>query len=86
MYSARFGKDVIVTDHAKDRMAERNIDEARLSDLIETGDIHRADVAHVFIHKHFPDRHDNLMCAAAVEEDHLVIKTVMIDWTLRGQT
>ena len=39
MHSARFGKDVIVTDHAKERMAERNIDEAELSDLIETGDI-----------------------------------------------
>lgn len=86
MHSMRFGKDVVVTDHARDRMSERNIDDSVLRDLIETGTIRRMDLEHLFIFKRYPDRHDNLMCAAAVEEDHLVIKTVMVNWTLREQT
>ena len=86
MYSKRFGKDVVVTDHARKRMSERNIDASILNGLIETWSIRRMDLEHLFIYKQYPDRHDNLMCAAAVEEDHLVIKTVMIRWTLREQT
>ena len=56
------------------------------SDLIETGETRRMDAERLFIFKRYPDRHDNLMCAAAVEEDRLVIKTVMVGWTLREQT
>jgi hypothetical protein len=86
MHSARFGKAVVITDHARARMAERGIDETMLSDLIETGDLKRIDDQHLFVHKHFAARHDNLVCAAAVEEEFLVIKTVMVNWTLREQT
>jgi len=54
MYSKRFGKAIIVTNHARARMAERNVDELAL------------------------------VCAAAVEESQLVIKTVMVNWVFRG--
>jgi len=40
----------------------------------------------VFLTHDFPDRHDNLVCAAAVEEDRLVIKTIMVGWLLREPT
>lgn len=85
MYSERFGKDIIVTNHARQRMAEREISEAVLLDIIETGEVLRVDHQHVFLFKPIPARHDNLACVAAVEEAQLVVKTVMVDWTLRRQ-
>ena len=85
MFSARFNKAVIVTNHARERMAERDIDEATLLDVIETGEIKPLSLEHLFVFKQVPGRRDNLVCAAAVEEDHLVIKTVLVNWTLREQ-
>jgi len=86
MYSARFAKEIIVTEHARARMADRDIDEPMLADLIETGNLRRIDDKYMFLFKHFSARNDNLVCAAAVEEDRLVVKTVMINWTLREPT
>jgi hypothetical protein len=83
--SVRFGKDVIVTNHARERMVERAIDDATLLDLIEGGDIRRLDQEHLFIFKQIEGRRDNLVCAAAVEEACLVIKTVLVNWMLREQ-
>ena len=85
MFSARFNKAVIVTNHARERMAERDIDEATLLDVIETGEIKPLSLEHLFVFKQVPGRRDNLVCAAAVEEYHLVIKTVLVNWTLREQ-
>ncbi len=67
-------------------MSERGINDAMLEVLLETGNLKRMGGEYLFIFKHFPDRHDNLVCAAAVEEDYLVIKTVMVGWSLREQT
>ncbi|MBI4290601.1 MAG: DUF4258 domain-containing protein [Betaproteobacteria bacterium] len=77
MLSGRFGKLVIITDHARRRMAERNISEAQLLDLIETGDVRYKDAARLWIAKSFPEREDNLVCAVAVLDAALVVKTVM---------
>ncbi len=66
-------------------MAERGVESA-LADLVETGRLRRIDQEHLFIFKRFAGRHDNLVCAAAVEEESLVIKTVMVNWSLREQT
>jgi hypothetical protein len=85
MYSRRFGKAIIVTQHARARMAERNVDDSALLEVIETGDLTRADQNHLFLFKRLDGRRDNLICAAAVEESHLVIKTVMVNWVFRGQ-
>ncbi|MGQ0544298.1 MAG: DUF4258 domain-containing protein [Betaproteobacteria bacterium] len=76
----------MVTDHARERMRERSIDEATLLKVIETGEIRRSDAQHLFIFKPIESRHDNLACAAAVEEDHLVVKTVMTNWRLLEQS
>ena len=58
-------------------MAERSIDEACLLDLIETGETKYKDETRLWIFKSYADRDDNLICAAAVLELVLVIKTVM---------
>jgi hypothetical protein len=39
MFSGRFHKAAVVTDHARRRMAERNITDELLLDLIETGEL-----------------------------------------------
>lgn len=75
-----------MTDHARERMVERKVDDALLFELVESGDIMPMDTGHMFIYRHFAGRRDNLVCAAAVEEGSLVIKTVMINWTLRRQS
>lgn len=85
MYSRRFGKSIIVTRHARERMAERAIDEAALVEVIETGEMQRVTQAHVFLFKPLPNRRDNLVCVAAVEEANLIVKTVMVNWSLRSE-
>ena len=51
-------------------------------DLIETGDIKRKSEIHWWFYKDFPERIDNLVCAAVQKGDALIVKTVMIDWQL----
>ena len=77
MFSARFGKPVVTTDHARRRMAARGISEALLLDLIETGEVRYKDETRAYISKHYENRADNLLCVAAVLETALVIKTAM---------
>jgi hypothetical protein len=77
MFSERFGKSVEITDHARDRMAARGIDEALLRDIIEMGEVRHKDETRIWIAKSYADRNDNLLCVAAVLETAVVIKTVM---------
>lgn len=77
MQSNRFEKDVHLSRHARERMYQRAISEALLQDLLETGTIKYKDAAHLWIAKSFDARTDNLICAAVVLEDKLVVKTVM---------
>ena len=77
MFSARFGKPVVITDHARRRMVERHISEALLLDLIETGEVRYKDATRLWIAKRYPERGDNLLCVAAALEHELVVKTVM---------
>ena len=86
MFSARFGKPVVVTDHARRRMAERNVNEALLLDLIETGELRHKDATRIWIAKHYNERDDNLLCAVAVLEDTLVVKTIMHRFTWESGT
>jgi hypothetical protein len=86
MLSARFDKLVVITDHARRRMAERNMDERLLSDLIETGEIRCKDSTRLWIAKEYPERDDNLVCAFAVSEADLIIKTVMHHFSWKSDT
>lgn len=77
MFSDRFQLQVLITRHAQERMTARLIDEALLLDLIETGTVRYKDDAHLWIFKHYENRDDNLLCAAAVIQSALVVKTVL---------
>ena len=80
MHSTRFGLSIVLTEHAKLRMAERKIDEALIVDIIDTGILKDAGRAHYWVYKHFDDRDDNLLCVAAVIENVVVVKTIMNHW------
>lgn len=73
----------MVTRHARLRMAERNIDDALLLNVIDHGETKYRDATHLWAYKAFPERCDNLLCAVLVLEDAIVIKTVMHHFELR---
>ena len=77
MHSERFDRPVQVTAHARARMIERGIENTLLQDLVETGGVHHKDDRRFWIAKWYPQRSDNLVCAAAALESVLVIKTLM---------
>ncbi len=77
MHCHRFERNVHITRHARERMAERRIAENELIDLLETGITRYKDDARLWIAKDVPGRKDNLVCAAVILEDKLVVKTVM---------
>ncbi len=77
MFSERFGKSIVITDHARRRIATRAISEALPIDIIETGEVWYKDETRIWIARHYGDRADNWLCVAAVLETALVIKTVM---------
>ena len=83
MNSRRFGRPVRITRHAAERMRDRGITEELLWDLIETGTVRHKDDIRLWIFKSYPDRDDNLICAAAVLEDEVIIKTVMHHFELK---
>lgn len=77
MFSIRFQRLVVVSTHAKMRMAERNVSSAMLLEVIDSGEARYKDATHLWAFKEFPARHDNLLCAVLVLEDCVVVKTVM---------
>ena len=84
MYSERFGLNVHVTRHARERMVQRTIDDPILDDLLETGETRFRDEVRLWIAKAVPGRDDNLICAAVILEDRLVVKTVMHHFEWQG--
>ncbi|MEO1751992.1 DUF4258 domain-containing protein [Thiofaba sp. EF100] len=81
MLSLRFGRIIIVTLHARQRMQERCISDALLLELIETGEERYKDERRLWIAKSIPGRTDNLICAAVALENALIVKTVMHHFT-----
>lgn len=82
MFSIRFQRPVILTSHAKIRMDERKISETMLLEVIDCGETRYKDARHLWAYKEFPERHDNLLCAVLVLEEHVVVKTVMHHFTV----
>ena len=66
MYSKRFSSIIRLTHHAVKRMAERNVSDNLLIDLIESGTVKEKDDSHFWIFKAYPDRNDNLLCVVVV--------------------
>ena len=58
-------------------MAKRHISDALLCDLLEKGQTRYKDSKRLWIALNYADRNDNLICAAVVLEEKLVVKTVM---------
>jgi len=77
MFSVRFQLPIILSNHAKIRIIERNISAAMLLEVIDSGGARYKDATHLWAFKEFPERHDNLLCAVLVLEDCVVVKTVM---------
>lgn len=84
-FSQRFGKNVWITRHARKSMQKREIDDATLERLVEEGEVKRKSDADMWIFMHIEGRTDNSICAAVVESDAVVIKTVMINWELEDE-
>lgn len=80
MFSTRFARPVVLTRHARQRMVERQIDEALLLRVIDEGSTRYSDATHLWAWLHVPGRDDNLLCAAVVLDDAVVVKTVMHRW------
>lgn len=64
-------------------MKRRNISEQQVKDLIESGEIKYSNLQNAWIFKAFQERNDNLICAAIVMKQAIIIKTIMINWELR---
>ena len=80
MFSNRFQKPIRLTVHAQQRMMERNIPESIVLDLIETGTLKSKDKRHLWLFKRYPERDDNMLCIAAVNDEVLVVKTITNHW------
>jgi Domain of unknown function (DUF4258) len=80
MHSTRFDLPVVLTEHSRLRMAERNIDDAVILQIIDSGSLKDAGGFHYWLYKYFPDRADNLLCVAAVIDNAVVVKTIMHHW------
>ncbi|MBI3524849.1 MAG: DUF4258 domain-containing protein [Betaproteobacteria bacterium] len=66
-----------MTDHAARRMRERGIEMDILVDMIDNGTIKFKDETHFWAFKTYPGRSDNMLCAAAIEGEAIIVKTVM---------
>ena len=80
MHSIRFGLPVVLTEHARLRMAERTMDADLILEIIDTGTLKEAGGAHYWLYKPLSGRQDNLLCVAAVIDNVLVVKTIMHHW------
>ena len=84
--SSRFGKSVWLTRHARRSMEKRQIDLNTLQLIVESGEIKYKTASDVWIYSNVAGRTDNLICAAAVVAEAVVIKTVMINWEIEDES
>lgn len=83
-HSARFDKNVWLTNHPIESMAKRAITLSEVKRVVEDGVWSARDDRHSWLSLHFPERDDNLICAAVLMGDAVILKTVMIHWQLRA--
>ena len=80
MHSTRFNLQIILTEHARQRMIERSISLDQVLEIIDNGILKEAGGLHYWLYKHLPERTDNLLCVAAVIDNVFVVKTIMHHW------
>lgn len=81
-YSPRFAKNVWLTNHAIEAMAKREVTLPEVKQLIEEGKTQYKDEKHGWVYFEFTHRNDNLVCADIVNDQAVIIKTIMINWQL----
>lgn len=64
-------------------MAKRHVTLAEIKTLLEAGRLLDKGGGHAWISHRFGDRADNLVCAAVLIGDAVIVKTVMVGWQLR---
>lgn len=69
-----------MTHHAMRRMSQRELDHETIAALIETEIVKQKDIEHWWVFKELPDRDDNLVCAAVISRQAMIIKTIMTHW------
>lgn len=79
------GKNVWITGHARAGMLRRNGDEQTLRQVFEFGEIRYKTAADIWIYPAIEGRTDNLVCAAAVVANAIIVKTVMINWKVEEE-
>ncbi len=82
-YCKRFSKKVWLTNHAIESMNKRDVTLFEVKQILENGEYQQTDTEHGWIYFDFEHRTDNLVCVAIIEKESIIIKTVMINWTLR---
>ena len=65
-------------------MAKRRIRLDEVQTLIELGTLIRKSEGHGWIAHHFDARNDNLIYAAIITDQAVIVKTVMVNWKERG--
>jgi hypothetical protein len=84
MFSIRFNRQIVLTQHAQLRMSQRQITVADILCVVDTGDTRYKDESHLWAYKQLAGRSDNLICAVLVLEDVVVVKTVMHNFDLEA--
>lgn len=73
--------NVIITNHALQRMKERDITKELVLEVLESGDIKQKDEDRYWVYKHIRMRTDNLICLAVkIEKSDLIVITTLINW------
>ncbi len=73
--------------HARRSMEKRQkIDLDTLQLIVESGEIKYKTTSDVWTYSKVAGRTDNLICAAAVVAEAVVIKTVMINWEIEDES
>jgi len=82
--STRFGKRVWLTNHAIESMAKRRVTLDQVKTLVELGTYLDKGDGNGWIFHRFEERGGDLVCAAVVTGQAIIVKTIMIHWTERG--
>ena len=66
-------------------MTKRDVSETIVHDLVETGELRQASGSDYWILKWYSDRPDNLVCAAVILAQAVIVKTIMVNWHLEEE-
>ena len=73
---------LVITDHARDRMVLRNISENEISLILSKGKkVLKNKKNHFWVYKNFSQRADNLIClSVSIESPYLIVITTLVNW------